>query len=418
MEISAGTFHTPVNRILVRITNLPPPPPPPPSQPAMLGLNTHLYPVGYQTGGFGGSILLGAAPQRSEQPSPMMTLYNLPPPPPPPPPQPAVLGFNTHVRQPAHLCCQPGVCSQTETLQYQRLMHGGQMGAAFSYPAAPLQMNNNIPAVMSPKTANKRPVGKLCGNLVYGCPASSNSAAPPANTYTASRTRRDVETQQDTGQPYIKKPPNAFMLFSKEWRQKVAAECNIKESATVNTILGSWFQEVNLKFYAFVQENTPINWNRLSSQEKSKYFYQANIEKVLHAQRYPGWSTRINYGKNKKRKRLHYTPATRVTASEPEPEVDIGQMCVSSLQTGVMQPRTGVMESLYIHTGLMQPLRDVMEPRHKQAAVRQEVSRYRLHVSEWRGLGTASSLLSITARTQHSSSHMNIVTVDHTEINI
>lgn len=46
--------------------------------------------------------------------------------------------------------------------------------------------------------------------------------------------------EQGADQPYIKKPPNAFMLFMKEWRSKVTAECNITESAVVNKILGSW----------------------------------------------------------------------------------------------------------------------------------------------------------------------------------
>ena len=38
--------------------------------------------------------------------------------------------------------------------------------------------------------------------------------------------------------PHIKKPLNAFMLYMKEQRAKVVAECTLKESAAINQILG------------------------------------------------------------------------------------------------------------------------------------------------------------------------------------
>lgn len=37
---------------------------------------------------------------------------------------------------------------------------------------------------------------------------------------------------------HIKKPLNAFMLFMKEMRAQVVAECTLKESAAINQILG------------------------------------------------------------------------------------------------------------------------------------------------------------------------------------
>lgn len=37
---------------------------------------------------------------------------------------------------------------------------------------------------------------------------------------------------------HIKKPLNAFMLYMKEMRAKVVAECTLKESAAINQILG------------------------------------------------------------------------------------------------------------------------------------------------------------------------------------
>lgn len=46
------------------------------------------------------------------------------------------------------------------------------------------------------------------------------------------------ENQQDDDCPYIKRPPNAFMLYIKEQKPNVVAEWTIKGSAAVNSILG------------------------------------------------------------------------------------------------------------------------------------------------------------------------------------
>ncbi|XP_013124932.1 transcription factor 7-like 2 isoform X14 [Oreochromis niloticus] len=88
---------------------------------------------------------------------------------------------------------------------------------------------------------------------------------------------------------HIKKPLNAFMLYMKEMRAKVVAECTLKESAAINQILGR-------------------RWHALSREEQAKYYELARKERQLHMQLYPGWSARDNYaanqqGKRKKRKR-------------------------------------------------------------------------------------------------------------------
>lgn len=44
--------------------------------------------------------------------------------------------------------------------------------------------------------------------------------------------------KEDDKRFYIKKPLNAFMLYMREERPKVVAQCNVKESATINQILG------------------------------------------------------------------------------------------------------------------------------------------------------------------------------------
>lgn len=47
-----------------------------------------------------------------------------------------------------------------------------------------------------------------------------------------------IKPQQKEKRPHIKKPLNAFMLFMKDQRNKVIAECTLKESAAINQILG------------------------------------------------------------------------------------------------------------------------------------------------------------------------------------
>ncbi|XP_066518874.1 transcription factor 7-like 2 isoform X2 [Hoplias malabaricus] len=100
---------------------------------------------------------------------------------------------------------------------------------------------------------------------------------------------QDQKKEDEKKKPHIKKPLNAFMLYMKEMRAKVVAECTLKESAAINQILGR-------------------RWHALSREEQAKYYELARKERQLHMQLYPGWSARDNYasnqqGKKKKRKR-------------------------------------------------------------------------------------------------------------------
>ncbi|XP_041666114.1 transcription factor 7-like 1-A isoform X3 [Cheilinus undulatus] len=92
-----------------------------------------------------------------------------------------------------------------------------------------------------------------------------------------------VEREEEK-KPHIKKPLNAFMLYMREERPKVVAQCKVKESATINQILGQ-------------------RWHSLTKEEQAKYYEMARKERLLHSKLYPGWSARDNYGKKKKRKR-------------------------------------------------------------------------------------------------------------------
>ncbi|XP_016096150.1 transcription factor 7-like 2 isoform X4 [Sinocyclocheilus grahami] len=104
----------------------------------------------------------------------------------------------------------------------------------------------------------------------------------------------EAKREKEPKKPVIKKPLNAFMLYMKEMRAKVIAECTLKESAAINQILGR-------------------RWHALTREEQAKYYDLARKERQLHMQLYPSWSARDNYrdhvllsspqGKKKRRKR-------------------------------------------------------------------------------------------------------------------
>ncbi|XP_074487436.1 transcription factor SOX-18-like [Sebastes fasciatus] len=94
--------------------------------------------------------------------------------------------------------------------------------------------------------------------------------------------------RQEADPPYVKKPPNAFMVFIKEQRANVNAQINMggRGSAAVNTVLGQV-------------------WSSLTREEQVKYYDMANEERLLHAKQNPEWTSSNNYGKkNKKPRRL------------------------------------------------------------------------------------------------------------------
>ncbi|KAM6972667.1 lymphoid enhancer-binding factor 1 isoform 4-T4 [Aplochiton taeniatus] len=99
----------------------------------------------------------------------------------------------------------------------------------------------------------------------------------------ARKPQHEQRKEQEPKRPHIKKPLNAFMLYMKEMRANVVAECTLKESAAINQILGR-------------------RWHALSREEQAKYYELARKERQLHMQLYPGWSARDNYKKRKREK--------------------------------------------------------------------------------------------------------------------
>jgi len=97
----------------------------------------------------------------------------------------------------------------------------------------------------------------------------------------------EKDSPKKSKEPHIKKPLNAFMLYMKEMRPVVQAECTLKESAAINQILGR-------------------RWHGLTREEQAKYYEKARQERQKHMQMYPHWNARDNYRfgqKKKKRKR-------------------------------------------------------------------------------------------------------------------
>ncbi|XP_072296602.1 uncharacterized protein [Eucyclogobius newberryi] len=96
-----------------------------------------------------------------------------------------------------------------------------------------------------------------------------------------------MSQKPDEGKPYIKKPPNAFMLFRAEQRQNVADELQITNSSKVNVVLGK-------------------RWKMMSKQQQAPYYEQALKEKQAHKAKYPEWSAKENFGKKVKRRKVPY----------------------------------------------------------------------------------------------------------------
>uniref|UniRef100_A0A8C7SV88 Transcription factor 7 like 2 n=1 Tax=Oncorhynchus mykiss TaxID=8022 RepID=A0A8C7SV88_ONCMY len=159
-------------------------------------------------------------------------------------------------------------------------------------------------------------------------------------------------------QPHIKKPLNAFMLYMKEMRAKVVAECTLKESAAINQILGR-------------------RWHALTREEQAKYYELARKERQLHMQLYPGWSARDNYGKKKKRKRdkqpgegngkrkkkcIRYIQGEGSCASPPSSDGSLLDSPPSSPSSVAPSPSS---KESRPQTEQMQPLSLTMKPAHQ-----------------------------------------------------
>uniref|UniRef100_A0A8C2F4J4 Transcription factor 7 like 1a n=1 Tax=Cyprinus carpio TaxID=7962 RepID=A0A8C2F4J4_CYPCA len=147
----------------------------------------------------------------------------------------------------------------------------------FRHPYPALAMNASMSSLVS---------SRFSPHMVHHPPHGLHQTGipHPAIVSPAIKQEPSGDNTKEEKKPHVKKPLNAFMLYMKEMRAKVVAECTLKESAAINQILGR-------------------RWHSLSREEQAKYYELARKERQLHSQLYPGWSARDNYGKRKKRKR-------------------------------------------------------------------------------------------------------------------
>ncbi|XP_008305874.1 transcription factor 7-like [Cynoglossus semilaevis] len=164
----------------------------------------------------------------------------------------------------------------------------------------PIQMTVLKPIAPRPIADSETQVNLQSLSLVMsaGIPFQNPYHLPPGSVLTVYTPRPENvpknrrNRQADDGRPYIKKPPNAFLLFMKDQRPTVVADLKITDNALVNVELGQ-------------------RWNSLLQSEKDKYIQEAEQLKILHEKQYPEWSSKINYGKKKKRIRTRRSTMDR-----------------------------------------------------------------------------------------------------------
>lgn len=203
-------------------------------------------------------------------------------------PQRASPGFSpdTGMSRPPHAACYPvspgGMAQIPHPLGWLQGQHMYPIAGGFS-PAA-LAMNASVSSLVS-GGFSPRLMQTPQSSIPHPAIVATGVKQEPEGSSQPGKLLADAQQEKvDEKKPHIKKPLNAFMLYMREERPKVVAQCKVKESATINQILGQ-------------------RWHSLSKEEQAKYYELARKERLLHSKLYPGWSARDNYGKKKKRKR-------------------------------------------------------------------------------------------------------------------
>ncbi|KAM8822154.1 uncharacterized protein ACB058_021639 [Synchiropus picturatus] len=108
-------------------------------------------------------------------------------------------------------------------------------------------------------------------------PSPGPETSPPRNHVDP------IEPTKHNG-PYIRRPPNAFMIFMRENREHVTATFKPKHSVEAHSILGHM-------------------WKSMTSEQQHRYYLLAAEERRKHEERHPNWSSKDNYGRKVKSKR-------------------------------------------------------------------------------------------------------------------
>ncbi|XP_020313307.1 transcription factor 7-like 1-B isoform X3 [Oncorhynchus kisutch] len=206
-----------------------------------------------------------------------------------------------------------------------------------SYPAA-LALNSSMSSFVSSRFSPHM-VPPPQTSVPHPAIVSTAIKQEPRDSNQHGRCALSMGDREEEKKPHVKKPLNAFMLYMKEQRPKVVAECTLKESAAINQILGR-------------------RWHTLSREEQSKYYDMARKERQLHSQLYPGWSARDNYGKRKKRKRdgrPETAPEGQMTHPQSAaPEEHFSAQLKKSCVSYGTQERPSVSHTHLTHTHLSQ----------------------------------------------------------------
>ncbi|KAH0519220.1 Transcription factor 7-like 1 [Microtus ochrogaster] len=115
----------------------------------------------------------------------------------------------------------------------------------FRHPYPALAMNASMSSLVSSRFSPHMVAPAHPGLPTSGIPHPAivspivkQEPAPPSLSPAVSAKSPVTVKKEEEKKPHVKKPLNAFMLYMKEMRAKVVAECTLKESAAINQILG------------------------------------------------------------------------------------------------------------------------------------------------------------------------------------
>ncbi|XP_034036821.1 high mobility group B protein 6-like [Thalassophryne amazonica] len=138
-------------------------------------------------------------------------------------------------------------------------------------------LNVDIPVVKLDMTIDTEPVAWLPSEPVCDATDFTLLDVAPVNT---SVTQPEFETLMPyEPEPEVEGPHSAFMLFMREWRERVMNEFGVDDSEIVKTILKD-------------------QWDDLPAEEQATYYELAKGENILHSQQHPDWSAKENYQKS------------------------------------------------------------------------------------------------------------------------
>ncbi|XP_057680959.1 transcription factor 7-like 1-A isoform X2 [Corythoichthys intestinalis] len=220
-------------------------------------------------------------------------------------PGPNMYNIQQQIRPPLHLNSHAGFHNHSQQMPPQWPVQNvlGPHPQQMMRPPSAMMMTPGAPQMV--------PVGFMNGEILFEQVHPLMSAAPPQNIFTTINTRKNENVRE---RPYIKKPPNAFMLFANKYREVVTMQLEKRDSASVHVALGKI-------------------WKLLPQADRDKYHEEADAQKRRHAQLYPRWSTCENYGKRRKRRKskIH----ANVTKDTPDPLPHASSMCLSAVQKDI-----------------------------------------------------------------------------------